>query len=99
MVAGLSLGIGGNTAMFSIHAALLKPLPFQDPERLVLARCTISGAGGPAVVLIGARFAQRRFGALDKTVGASLAMDGRPYTVVGVMPATFRFLISFTLGQ
>jgi len=40
----LSIGIGANVAMFSVaHAVFLKPLPFQDPDRLVLGRTTYAG--------------------------------------------------------
>ena len=44
----LALGIGANTAIFSIvNAALLRPLPFKDPSRLVVLHEGIPKMGYP----------------------------------------------------
>ena len=46
--------------------------------------------GRPAAVVLGDGFWRRRFGADPAVLGRTLTLNGTPFTVVGVMPASFR---------
>jgi predicted permease len=167
----MALGIGANTAIFSIvNGVLLRPLPFHDPDRLFavysanrtggLLQASVSavdlddwraerqsiediggylygegstgvdltGRGDPrrlsavfvspgffstlgvapqagrlpredemvrgghdTVVMLTAGFWTREFGASPSVVGSTIALNGVPYDVLGVLPESFRF--------
>jgi putative ABC transport system permease protein len=163
----LALGIGATTAMFAvIYAFLLRPLPYAEPEKLVMlqSRSTRTGSdlgvnyldfvdwqkqnrsfadmaffnlrwngnlepsGGttetlkttfttanlftllgvepvlgrnltreddepnaPKVMLISERLWKKSFGGNPGVIGGNARLDGTPRTIVGVMPAGFRF--------
>ena len=171
-VAVMALCIGAATSLFTIvRSVLLKPLPFQDPGRLVMVYEHHQGAGessadvsynpvaaadfydwrskthgfedmaivrfagysltgeqselpesvraaagswnlfsllgvqpalgrtfaesedrpGNAVVMLSWSLFQRRFGGDATMVGRQIHLDGRPYTVVGVLPSWFTY--------
>ncbi len=47
--------------------------------------------GAPRVVLLSYGFWQRQFSADPRAIGSSITINGGPATVVGVLPANFRF--------
>jgi len=76
----LALGIGANTAMFSlVDAALLRPLPFPEPERMVRvweAPSETSINGINTLDLVDWKRLNTVFEALSAERGASVALTG-----------------------
>lgn len=161
----LTLGIGANTAIFSVvSGVLLNPLPYPEPDRLValysktaqfdqgsisypnlldwirdnrsfsdlagyrsddfnltgmgeperiagemvsasffpvlgvkaaLGRTFLGSedqAGAAPVVVISSGLWKRKFGSSPDAVGKTMTLDGKPYTIVGVLPPGFRYV-------
>ncbi len=101
-VVALALGIGANTAIFStVDAVLIRPLPFGDPDRLVMVWEDASFASFPKNTPAPANYVDwkarnRVFSGMAATRGVSgnLTADGPPEQVIGrsVTPDFFSVL-------
>ena len=109
-VVTLSLGIGANTAIFSVvHAVLLRPLPFPHPDQLVLVRDDLTGRQQENVGLSvdELKDLQERSGVFDQisalwSVDANLTGSDRPERIelMAVSPNYFSLLgASAQLGR
>jgi putative ABC transport system permease protein len=107
----LALGIGANTAIFSvIHAVMIRPLPYDDPDQLVLLRHNIEatdfidGPMPPADVMDIRDHTDvfQGVAATDRTFEGNLTGDGDPIEirVAGVTANFFDVLgVEAALGR
>src|SRR5262245_27932893 len=78
----LALGIGANTAIFSVaHAVLLQPLPYSDPGRLVIVNENNLSRGWTSFSVAPANFVDWR--TQSRSFAAIAAYGGRAFNYTG----------------
>jgi len=80
-------GRGDAEQVLGLHAsAALLPTLGLDPQLGRNFTADEDRPGGEPVVLVSHRFWQRQFGLQPSILGQSITLDGRPYTIIGVLP-------------
>jgi len=92
-----SFNLGGEGTPERIPGAVVSPALFSILGVEPIAGRTFAreeqGEGHDDVVVISERLWKRRFNSDPQLIGKSLLLNGRNYTVIGVMPASFEFPI------
>src|SRR5437016_2056350 len=99
VVLSLAIGIGANTAIFSVvNALLLRPLPYPDPGRLAILWLRSPGIGIPQDwpspgQYIDIRTQNHSFQEMSISIGGSLTLTGRdqPERVEGLRTSSSLF--------
>ena len=102
VVAALALGIGANTAIFSVvNSILLRPLPYRDPDRLVMVwmdntRLNVDQDIHSYANYIDYRDQNQSFEQLATFVGISVNLtgEGDPERVIGLMASRSLFEVA-----
>src|SRR5947209_8398429 len=92
-----TFNLGGGDAPERISGAVASPSLFQllgvEPIKGRTFAAEEQGVGHDDMVVISERLWKRRFNSDPMLVGHTLLLNGRSYTVIGIMPASFEFPI------